>query len=91
MQEGRLAIMDGTLRVLRSTELRDFLQQPCIVEREQRQLCWIDGVEYRFSDLVKDPNMSHLVTSNGPLKNDRQPGVQQITGQQVLFPVVIVP
>jgi hypothetical protein len=35
--------------------------------------------------------MSHLVTSNGPLKNDRQQDVQKITGQQVLFPVVIVP
>jgi len=55
------------------------------------QQCWIDGIEYRFSDLVKDPDMSHLITSNGPLKNDRQPGVQQITGQQVLFPVVITP
>lgn len=53
------------------------------------QQCWIDGIEYRFSDLIKDPVLCQFVVSNGPLKNTRQPGVQQITGQQVLFPIKI--
>ena len=55
------------------------------------QQCWIDGVEHKFSDLIKDPALCQFVTANGPLKNDRQSGVPQITGQQVLFPVTITP
>lgn len=53
------------------------------------QQCWIDGVEYRFSSLLQDPSLCNLVNHNGVLKNTRQPGVQQITGQVVLFPIVI--
>jgi hypothetical protein len=53
------------------------------------QQCWIDGVEHRFSDLLQDSNMCSLVNHNGTLKNIRQPGVQQITGQVVLFPTLI--
>jgi len=53
------------------------------------QQCWMDGVEQRFSDLLQDPALCNLVNHNGTLKNVRQPGVQKISGQVVLFPIVI--
>lgn len=53
------------------------------------QTCWIDGVESRFSELLTDPVLSALVSHQGPLKVIRQPGVAQVTGQIVLFPVTI--
>ena len=53
------------------------------------QQCWVDGVEMRFSDLLKDQSMGHLVSHQGPLKIDRQPGVALVVGQYVSFPVSI--
>jgi len=50
------------------------------------QQCWIDGVEMRFSDVVKDPVLGYLVSHQGPLSIDRQPGVDPVVGQVVLFP-----
>jgi hypothetical protein len=55
------------------------------------QQCWIDGVEHRFSDLLQDPSLCNLINHNGTLKNTRQPGVQKISGQVVLFPTIISP
>jgi len=53
------------------------------------QQCWVDGIEYRFSKLLQDPSSAKLINHDGVLKNIRQPGVQQITGQVVLFPTII--
>jgi hypothetical protein len=53
------------------------------------QQCWVDGVEYRFSDLLQSPTLCGLVGSNGVLKNVRQPGVQPIVGTHVAFPTII--
>jgi len=53
------------------------------------QQCWVDGVEMRFSDLVKDSRLAHVVSHQGPLQIDRQPGVDPVVGQVVLFPVQI--
>lgn len=53
------------------------------------QQCWIDDVEYRFSDVLQNPSFCDLINHNGVLKNVRQPGVQKVSGQIVLFPVVI--
>jgi len=53
------------------------------------QTCWIGGVEKRFSELLTDPVMSVYVNHNGPLKFTRQPGVQEVKGQIVLFPTRI--
>ena len=53
------------------------------------QACWVDGIEKRFSDLLTDPNLSTLVSHQGPLSFTRQPGVPEIKGQIVLFPVII--
>jgi hypothetical protein len=50
------------------------------------QTCWVDGVERRFSDLLKDPNDWRLVTHLGVLKNTRQPGVNLVTGTKISFP-----
>lgn len=54
------------------------------------QVCWVDGVETRFENLLVDSDKSKLVTHAGPLKNTRQPGTVPITGTMVLFPVKIV-
>lgn len=51
------------------------------------QQCWVDGVEYRFSDLVKNPTLFNLVTFGSPLKFDRQAGVQQVTNVKIQLPV----
>lgn len=38
------------------------------------QHCWVNGAEYRFSDLLKDQKLATLVSHLGVLKHDRQPG-----------------
>jgi hypothetical protein len=53
------------------------------------QTCWVDGKEKRFSELLVDPVLAVLVSHQGPLKYIRQPGVAEIKGQTVLFPVVV--
>ena len=53
------------------------------------QQCWVDGVEKKFSDILKDASLAGLISHQGPLKIDRQPGVDPVVGQVVLFPVVI--
>ena len=54
------------------------------------QVCWIDGIEKRFADVIIDPVLAKLVSHQGPLKFTRQPGVPLAQGQQqVLFPTVI--
>ena len=52
------------------------------------QICWVDGVEKRFSDLLTDATLSKLVSHQGPLKITRQPGVPVVQGPKVMFPVV---
>lgn len=53
------------------------------------QACWIDDVEMRFSDVLKDPQHADLVSHQGALKIDRQPGTTPITGTVVLLPTYI--
>jgi hypothetical protein len=53
------------------------------------QACWIDGVVHRLSDVLQDKNLCDLAVSGGPLVNTRQPGVVQVLGKTVLFPVKI--
>lgn len=53
------------------------------------QACWVDDVEYRFSDLLVNPSLAFLVSHQGVLKNVRQPGVPVFAGPKVMFPVVI--
>lgn len=53
------------------------------------QQCWVDGQQMRFSDVLKDPSLASLISHQGALSIDRQPGVAQITGQYILFPVTI--
>ena len=53
------------------------------------QTCWIDGVERRFSDVLKHPTDSQLISHQGPLRIDRQPGTIPTVGQYVMFPVVV--
>ena len=55
------------------------------------QTCHVDDVEVRFSDMLKDPSLAHLVSHQGILKIDRQPGTIPHTGTIVLFPVHITP
>lgn len=55
------------------------------------QTCWIDGVEYKLSNILQDPSKCDLATSGGPLFNVRQPGTFSTTGTTVLFPVKITP
>jgi hypothetical protein len=55
------------------------------------QQCWVDGIEMRFSDVLKDPILGHLVSHQGPLKIDRHPGVALVVGQYVSFPVTVTP
>lgn len=52
------------------------------------QQCWIDCVEYRFSDLLLDPTLCNLINHNGILKYTRQPGVTQLTSQKIVIPIV---
>jgi len=52
------------------------------------QTCWVDGVQKRFSELLVDPILSFLVNHQGPLKCIRQPGVIEIKGQIVFFPII---
>jgi len=54
------------------------------------QTCWVDGVEKRFFELLKDPTLATLVNHQGPLKVTRQPGVPEVKGQIVLFPTIII-
>lgn len=53
------------------------------------QVCWVDGVEKKFSDLLVDPNLAKLVSHQGPLKVVRQPGVPIVQGPKVVFPTII--
>lgn len=53
------------------------------------QCCWIDGIERRFSDVLKDPQMAGLVSHQGPLSIDRQPGTKKTNDFYVMFPEVI--
>lgn len=55
------------------------------------QQCWVGGVEMRFEDVLKDDKLANLISHQGALKIDRQPGVPRLTGNVVLFPVVITP
>lgn len=55
------------------------------------QQCWVDGTEYRFSQLLTDPALAVLVNSAGALKFDRQPNVPLVVGVKVAFPVIITP
>jgi len=50
------------------------------------QVCWIDGVVHRFSDVAQDPLLSNLVTGGLPLINVRQPGVVPVVGSVISFP-----
>jgi len=50
------------------------------------QRCWINGAEYRFSDVVKDPQLAKLVSHTGSLKIDRQPGSPDYTGCKITLP-----
>lgn len=53
------------------------------------QQCWVDGTEMRFADLVKSATLAYLVSHQGPLTIDRQPGVTQLKGQYVMFPITV--
>ena len=53
------------------------------------QTCYVDDVEMKFSDLVKDPTLAGLVSHQGALKIDRQPGTVPYTGTVVILPVYI--
>jgi hypothetical protein len=53
------------------------------------QTCWVDGNEKRFSDLLTDSSLSVLVSHQGPLKITRQPGVSELKGNLIMFPVVV--
>lgn len=53
------------------------------------QCCWVDGVEKRFSDLLKDSELANLVSHQGALSIDRQPGTQKTTDIYVMFPEII--
>ena len=53
------------------------------------QQCWIDGIEMRFEDVIKDPQYAPAVSHQGALKIDRQPGVLKIQGQIILMPTII--
>lgn len=56
------------------------------------QVCWINDVEYRFSDVLADVDLNVLVSHQGPLKVLRQPGVLESSkGVRVLFPVSVGP
>jgi len=50
------------------------------------QRCWINGSEYRFSDVVKDVQLAGLISHNGALKFDRQPGTIPYTGCKLTLP-----
>jgi hypothetical protein len=54
------------------------------------QTCWVDGKESRFSEVLVDPELSGLVSSQGPLPFVRQPGVQEVKGKLVLLPTMLV-
>jgi hypothetical protein len=53
------------------------------------QICWVDDVEKRFSDLLVDSTLASLVNHQGPLKIVRQPGIPLVQGLKVMFPTVI--
>lgn len=53
------------------------------------QVCWIDGMEHRLSNILQDPTKCDLATSGGPLVYARQPGTIPTTGIFVSFPVKI--
>lgn len=55
------------------------------------QQCWVDGVEYRFSQILMNPAMAKLVISTGALRFDRQPKVPLVVGAKVSFPTIITP
>lgn len=55
------------------------------------QQCWVDDEEKSFSDLLTDPVLGHLVSHQGPLKINRQPGVDPLVGCYVMFPIVVTP
>lgn len=50
------------------------------------QSCWVNGTEYRFSDLLKDQKLAPLVSHMGVLKNDRQPGTIIYTDKKITLP-----
>ena len=50
------------------------------------QRCWINDVEQRFSDVVKDPQIANLVSHTGTLKFNRQPGTAAYTGDKITLP-----
>lgn len=54
------------------------------------QQCWIDNKEHRFSDLLKDPVLSNLISHTGALKFDRQPGTVPYTGCKISLPIRLI-
>lgn len=50
------------------------------------QSCWINNCEYKFSNVLKDPNLSVLVSHTGVLKNDRQPGTVVYNDKVLVLP-----
>ena len=53
------------------------------------QRCWVDGTEYRFSEILQHPELSSLVSHDGPLNVVRQPGTTKNDALQVFFPIAI--
>jgi len=53
------------------------------------QICWIDGIEKRFCEVLVDPALASLVSHQGPLKVTRQPNVSLVKGLIVMFPTII--
>ena len=49
----------------------DYAQTINLVHR----ICWIDGVQRDLAEIYSDPELSGLVSAEGPLKIVRQPGV----------------
>lgn len=53
------------------------------------QTCWMDGIERRFSEVLKHPTDSYLISHQGPLQIDRQPGSVSSIEQYIMFPTIV--
>lgn len=53
------------------------------------QRCWIDDIEMKLSDVIKDDNLSKLVSHQGKLSITRQPGTKYENDSIVNFPIYV--
>lgn len=60
------------------------------IHRTVSEVCWLDNEQRALRDVLTDPNLSYLVSHEGPLEVLRQPGVSEPTERVLVLPKITV-